>query len=109
MWPRSSPEDNDPALNGGRRSHIGAPGRTRTCGSRFRKPLLYPLSYGGVDGSGSGPSLVGSQYGERRRPSYPARLGTTAEMHGTSVQQADHQGAVDAETRLSTPWCWRSG
>jgi hypothetical protein len=25
----------------------GAPGRTRTCDTRFRKPLLYPLSYGG--------------------------------------------------------------
>ena len=24
----------------------GAPGRDRTCGLRFRKPLLYPLSYG---------------------------------------------------------------
>ena len=24
-----------------------APGRIRTCGTRFRKPLLYPLSYGG--------------------------------------------------------------
>ncbi len=26
----------------------GAPDRTRTCGTRFRKPLLYPLSYRGV-------------------------------------------------------------
>ena len=25
----------------------GAPDRTRTCGTRFRKPLLYPLSYRG--------------------------------------------------------------
>ena len=24
-----------------------APGTTRTCDLRFRKPLLYPLSYGG--------------------------------------------------------------
>ena len=24
----------------------GGPGRIRTCGTRFRKPLLYPLSYG---------------------------------------------------------------
>ncbi len=30
--------------------NIGAPGRTRTCDLRFRKPLLYPLSYGGGDG-----------------------------------------------------------
>ena len=26
----------------------GAPDRTRTCGTRFRKPLLYPLSYRGI-------------------------------------------------------------
>ncbi len=26
---------------------IGAPGRTRTCDARFRKPTLCPLSYGG--------------------------------------------------------------
>ena len=29
-------------------SHLlGAPGRIRTCDARFRKPTLYPLSYGG--------------------------------------------------------------
>ena len=33
----------------------GAPGRIRTCGTRFRKPLLYPLSYGG----GASRSLAG--------------------------------------------------
>jgi hypothetical protein len=27
---------------------LGAPGRIRTCGTRFRKPLLYPLSYEGL-------------------------------------------------------------
>ena len=26
----------------------GAPGRTRTCGHRLRRPVLYPLSYGRV-------------------------------------------------------------
>jgi hypothetical protein len=26
----------------------GAPGRIRTCDTRFRKPVLYPLSYGGA-------------------------------------------------------------
>ena len=25
----------------------GAPDRTRTCDTRFRKPMLYPLSYRG--------------------------------------------------------------
>ena len=28
----------------------GAPGRNRTCDTRFRKPLLYPLSYEGASG-----------------------------------------------------------
>jgi hypothetical protein len=32
-----------PALAGGK----GTPGRTRTCDPRFRKPVLYPLSYEG--------------------------------------------------------------
>ncbi len=26
---------------------FGAPGRIRTCDTRFRKPMLYPLSYEG--------------------------------------------------------------
>jgi hypothetical protein len=30
-----------------RSDHFGAPGRIRTCDARFRKPTLYPLSYGG--------------------------------------------------------------
>ncbi len=28
---------------------LGAPGRNRTCDTRFRKPLLYPLSYEGAN------------------------------------------------------------
>jgi hypothetical protein len=32
----------------------GAPGRNRTCDTRFRKPLLYPLSYEGHEGEGCG-------------------------------------------------------
>ncbi len=28
-------------------TEFGAPGRTRTSDTRFRKPVLYPLSYGG--------------------------------------------------------------
>jgi hypothetical protein len=27
---------------------VSAPSRIRTCDTRFRKPLLYPLSYGGL-------------------------------------------------------------
>ncbi len=26
-----------------------APGRDRTCGTRIRNPVLYPLSYGGME------------------------------------------------------------
>ncbi len=39
----------------------GAPGRIRTCDTRFRKPMLYPLSYEGGRGdrSRSG-SVVGA-------------------------------------------------
>jgi len=29
------------------RVFCSAPGRIRTCDARFRKPTLYPLSYGG--------------------------------------------------------------
>ena len=29
---------------------IGAPGTIRTCGTRIRNPVLYPLSYGGKNG-----------------------------------------------------------
>ena len=39
-------------------ANIGAPGRTRTCDLRFRKPLLYPLSYGGEDGPKRGPKFA---------------------------------------------------
>ena len=43
----------------------GAPARIRTCGTRFRKPMLYPLSYGGGAGAiggrkpGAGPLRIG--------------------------------------------------
>ncbi len=33
------------------RGVIGAPGRIRTYDTRFRKPMLYPLSYGSVAAS----------------------------------------------------------
>ena len=35
-------------------SSTGALGRNRTCDLRFRKPLLYPLSYEGGDGAKCG-------------------------------------------------------
>ena len=37
---------------------IGAPGMNRTCDLRFRKPLLYPLSYEGGDGAKCGAKLA---------------------------------------------------
>ena len=37
---------------------IGAPGMNRTCDLRFRKPSLYPLSYGGGDGAKCGAKLT---------------------------------------------------
>ncbi len=30
-------------------TRVSAPGRIRTCDTRFRKPVLYPLSYEGND------------------------------------------------------------
>ena len=39
-------------------ANTGAPGRTRTCDLRFRKPLLYPLSYGGGDGAKCGANFA---------------------------------------------------
>ena len=52
--------------SGGREKHLGlgqlmsagrAPGRIRTCDTRFRKPLLYPLSYEGWDNKSPGQRL----------------------------------------------------
>ena len=40
---------------------IGAPGMNRTCDLRFRKPSLYPLSYGGLAVQGYSALLNGSQ------------------------------------------------
>ena len=37
-----------------RKATFGAPGMNRTCDLRFRKPLLYPLSYGSGDGAKCG-------------------------------------------------------
>jgi hypothetical protein len=33
-------------------AYASAPGRIRTCDTRFRKPMLYPLSYGGSSARG---------------------------------------------------------
>ncbi len=36
----------------------GASGRIRTCGTWYRKPVLYPLSYGGVTARRVGDHVV---------------------------------------------------
>jgi len=41
-------------VSGGRDEILGALGMDRTCDLRFRKPLLYPLSYEGGDGAKCG-------------------------------------------------------
>ena len=74
----------------------GAPGRIRTCGARFRKPLLYPLSYGGPGGRAhpgaqplgpvspimtwirSGRSAIENGSGSRGSPGSPSESGLFA-------------------------------
>ena len=66
--PGDEPIDVNVTLSDNRRSSVlprnvgglvGAPGRTRTCDTRFRKPLLYPLSYEGRFASTSGSPVNG--------------------------------------------------
>jgi hypothetical protein len=56
-----------------------APGRTRTCDARFRKPTLYPLSYEGGAGREGGRkprrALTGLRKQCRRGPRRPRSLG----------------------------------
>src|SRR5699024_8610779 len=55
---------------GGVAPGVGAPSRIRTCNLRIRRPLLYPLSYGGM------PLGCGHEASYRRR-----RLGHTPADH----------------------------
>ncbi len=52
---------------------IGAPGRIRTCGPWYRKPVLYPLSYGGVRPTVRAPVQVSTA---RAGASHPHHRGT---------------------------------
>jgi hypothetical protein len=45
------------------RSKYGTPGATRTPDTRFRKPLLYPLSY-----RGKLPQAIIAEYGNSQQP-----------------------------------------
>ena len=58
---------------------VCASGRIRTCGTWYRKPVLYPLSYGGL----------------QRRPGRPGRRGAEhyrAELMGEKPVAADRLG-----------------
>ena len=48
---RSTTRTNDQLECPGEPAFLGAPGRNRTYDLRFRKPTLYPLSYGSGDGA----------------------------------------------------------
>lgn len=37
---------------------VGDPSKIRTCDTRFRKPLLYPLSYGAKTGENVRPLAI---------------------------------------------------
>jgi hypothetical protein len=73
-WPRHRQRDGADARGG----LVGAPGRIRTCDARFRKPTLYPLSYGGWLGlwlpSASVPSLLPRSGCSQDEEKSPARL-----------------------------------
>ena len=45
-----------------RKATFGAPGMNRTCDLRFRKPLLYPLSYGSGDGAKCGAKFAATPH-----------------------------------------------
>ena len=58
-------------------SHLlGAPGRTRTCDARFRKPTLYPLSYGGQLGLRTSPGCSDPRLAPIRTATLPPVAGT---------------------------------
>ena len=64
----------------------GAPGRTRTCGTRFRKPLLYPLSYRGGNNKHLSIAEIRNQlwwrWGDSNpRPLHCERSALPAELH----------------------------
>ena len=84
-----------------------APGRIRTCDARFRKPTLYPLSYGGLDGNSDRDVLSRSAECRCRVPSAECSrlllglairfaLGALASSSraGSAIREADGKWAV---------------
>ena len=62
------------------RHHTSAPGRNRTCDTRFRKPLLYPLSY---EGGGL----------QETRQETPVRAASSLPRHLRSCERAVERGS----------------
>ncbi len=77
---------------------MGAPGRTRTCDARFRKPTLYPLSYGGGGWQFGWRVAPGANSGRpkpyRRPPHIPGRADSGVELSPRSpdVAWGGHDG-----------------
>ncbi len=63
----------------------GAPGRTRTCNLRIRRPLLYPLSYEGR-GAAQFPRPHQS-IAPRPRPMQPRAIASSATAAAFSLRQ----------------------
>ncbi len=55
-WSRG-PRDGIPLVPGRPGNFMSAPGRNRTCDTRFRKPMLYPLSYEGGPARAAEPNV----------------------------------------------------
>ena len=80
----------------------GGPGRNRTCGQWFRKPLLYPLSYRASDGA---PGWIRTSGLRIRSPSlYPLSYGRTARNYSTGHLRSQLIGVdVLADCDIVTP------
>src|SRR5829696_1464631 len=83
--------------NGDPQHHSSAPSRIRTYDTGFRKPLLYPLSYGGREQRLAGRAV--SQYA-RRGHSRRARCG-----HGIDYALALPYAVARAELDLGAATC----
>ena len=81
-----------------------APGMNRTCDLRFRKPLLYPLSYGSGDGA-----KCGAKFATISHVIYLEVSGTVIFGYGhSSKASAKHRHRTkDAGRRRGSPERWR--
>jgi hypothetical protein len=70
---------------------VGAPGRIRTCGTWFRKPLLYPLSY---EGDACQATCQPAAAGARAYPTIRSRQATMPRAGSTSDIVACRAGGL---------------